>query len=70
MQNPLPIECWALFSEDTADVDFKAVSGEEAMKTIAYHKLVRDKIPEINEKDGKQLIDFNPYAGDIHLKKM
>ena len=24
----------------------------------------------IYKKDGKQLIDFNPYAGDIHLKKM
>ena len=24
------------------------------MKTITYHKLVRDKIPEIIEKDGKQ----------------
>ena len=24
------------------------------MKTITYHKLVRDRIPEIIEKDGKQ----------------
>ncbi len=24
------------------------------MKTIAYHKLVRDRIPEIIEKEGKQ----------------
>ncbi len=26
------------------------------MKTIAYHKLVRDRIPEIIEKDGKQCV--------------
>ena len=26
------------------------------MKTITYHKLVRDRIPEIIEKDGKQCI--------------
>ncbi len=41
MQNPLPIECWALFREDTADVDFKAVSGEEAMKTIKAEHVPR-----------------------------
>ena len=26
------------------------------MKTIAYHKLVRDRIPEIIEKDGKSCV--------------
>ena len=26
------------------------------MKTITYHKLVRDRIPEIIEKDGKQCV--------------
>lgn len=26
------------------------------MKTIIYHKLVRDRIPEIIEKDGKQCV--------------
>ena len=26
------------------------------MKTTAYHKLVRDRIPEIIEKDGKQCV--------------
>ena len=34
MRNPLPLECWALFREEKGDVDFKAVPGEEALKTI------------------------------------
>ncbi len=41
MRNPLPIECWAFFREDTPDADFKAVPGEEAMKTIKAEHVPR-----------------------------
>lgn len=41
MRNPLPTECWAIFREDTGDVDFKAVSGEEALKTIKAEHVQR-----------------------------
>ncbi len=41
MRNPLPIECWALFREDEPAADFKAVSGEEAMKTIKAEHVPR-----------------------------
>ena len=34
MRNPLPLECWAQFREGEASADFKAVPGEEALKTI------------------------------------
>ena len=34
MRNPLPLECWAQFREGEATADFKAVPGEEALKTI------------------------------------
>ena len=33
MRNPLPLECWAQFREGEATADFKAVPGEEALKT-------------------------------------
>ena len=41
MRNPLPLECWALFREEKGDVDFKAVPGEEAMKTIKAEHVPR-----------------------------
>ena len=41
MRNPLPLECWALFREDTATADFEAVPGAEAMKTIKAEHVPR-----------------------------
>ena len=41
MRNPLPLECWALFREDEGTADFKAVPGEEAMKTIKAEHVPR-----------------------------
>ena len=41
MRNPLPLECWAVFREDAGTVDFKAVPGEEAMKTIKAEHVPR-----------------------------
>ena len=41
MRNPLPLECWALFREGKGTVDFKAVPGEEAMKTIKAEHVPR-----------------------------
>ena len=41
MRNPLPIEDWAFFREDTPDADFKAVPGEEALKTIKAEHVPR-----------------------------
>ena len=41
MRNPLPLECWALFRESEGTADFKAVPGEEAMKTIKAEHVPR-----------------------------
>ena len=41
MNNPLPLECWALFRENTGTADFKAVPGTEAMKTIKAEHVPR-----------------------------
>ncbi len=44
MQNPLPIECWACFRDDTPAADFTTVPGEEALKTIQaehFPRLIR-----------------------------
>ena len=41
MQNPLPLECWAFLREEQGGVDFKAVPGEEAMKTIKAEHIPR-----------------------------
>ena len=41
MQNPLPLECWALFREDVPATDFKALPGEEAMQTIKAEHVPR-----------------------------
>ena len=41
MRNPLPLECWAMFREDAGTVDFKAVPGEEALKTIKAEHVPR-----------------------------
>ena len=41
MRNPLPLECWAVFREDDCTADFKAVPGEEAMKTIKAEHVPR-----------------------------
>ena len=41
MRNPLPLECWALFREGEGTTDFKAVPGEEAMKTIKAEHVPR-----------------------------
>lgn len=41
MQNPLPLECWAFLREEQSGVDFKAVPGEEAMKTIKAEHIPR-----------------------------
>lgn len=41
MQNPLPLECWALFQEERGTADFKAVTGEEALKVIKAEHLPR-----------------------------
>ena len=41
MRNPLPLECWALFRDGEGTADFKAVPGEEAMKTIKAEHVPR-----------------------------
>ena len=41
MRNPLPTECWAVFREDAPGGDFKAVPGEEALKTIKAEHVPR-----------------------------
>ena len=41
MRNPLPLECWAQFREGEATADFKAVPGEEALKTIKAEHVPR-----------------------------
>lgn len=41
MQNPLPLECWALFRENAGTADFQAVPGEEALKTIKAEHVPR-----------------------------
>ena len=41
MRNPLPLDCWAVFREEPGDADFKAVPGEEAMKTIKAEHVPR-----------------------------
>ena len=40
---------------------------DRSMKTIFYHKLVRDRIPEIIEKDGKQCTCFTLSEEDYLL---
>jgi len=41
MRNPLPLECWAQFREGEATADFKALLGEEALKTIKAEHVPR-----------------------------
>ena len=41
MRNPLPLECWAQFREDEPAADFRAVVGEEALKTIKAEHVPR-----------------------------
>ena len=41
MRNPLPLECWAQFRDGEATADFKAVPGEEALKTIKAEHVPR-----------------------------
>ena len=41
MRNPLPLECWAFLREEQGGVDFKALPGEEAMKTIKAEHIPR-----------------------------
>lgn len=41
MRNPLPLECWAFFREDTPAGDFKALPGEEAMQPIKAEQVPR-----------------------------
>ena len=41
MRNPLPLECWAFFREETPAGDFKALPGEEAMQTIKAEHVSR-----------------------------
>ena len=41
MRNPLPLECWTLFRDGEGTADFKAVPGEEAMKTIKAEHVPR-----------------------------
>ena len=41
MRNPLPLECWAFFREETPAGDFKALPGEEAMQTIKAEHVPR-----------------------------
>ncbi len=41
MQNPLPIECWACFRDDTPAADFTTVPGEEAAKIIRAEHMPR-----------------------------
>ena len=41
MRNPLPLECWAFFREETPAGDFKTLPGEEAMQTIKAEHVPR-----------------------------
>ena len=39
MQNPLPLDCWAVFREERPSGDFKEVSGAEAWEEIRITQL-------------------------------
>ena len=41
MQNPLPLECWAIFRENIPTANFKAMPGEEAVKIIRSEHMPR-----------------------------
>jgi predicted RNA-binding Zn-ribbon protein involved in translation (DUF1610 family) len=41
MQNPLPLECWAVFRENIPSANFKAVPGGEAVKIIRAEHMPR-----------------------------
>ncbi len=41
MQNPLPLECWAIFRENIPSANFKAVPGEEAVKIVRAEHMPR-----------------------------
>jgi predicted RNA-binding Zn-ribbon protein involved in translation (DUF1610 family) len=63
MRNPLPLECWAQFREDEATADFKAVPGEEALKTIKAEHVPRPD-PDLPTVEGGHRFQSPPDRGD------
>ena len=62
MRNPLPLECWALFRDGEDTADFKAVPGEEAMKTIKAEHVPRLIRVFKAWKEGTDFKDLRPQA--------
>ena len=62
MRNPLPLECWALFRDGEGTADFKAVPGEEAMKTIKAEHVPRLIRVFKAWKEGTDFKDLRPQA--------
>ena len=61
MRNPLPLECWAVFREDTARLDFKALPGKTVWEQIRMDhgpKLIQIYKRWVQEEPGA---DFRPY---------
>ena len=67
MRNPLPLECWAQFREGEATADFKAVPGEEALKTIKAEHVPPD--PYLPAVEGGRRFQSPPNHSDEGMSR-